>query len=238
MPNRILRDAALDSDRLAAVSESAEVLFYRLIMLADDFGRFDGRVSVIRSRAFALRQSVPEEEIAARLEELSTAGLICTYSVLQKPYLYIPRFGQRQRAEKSKFPDPVSGKPSNDGQTSVRGQTSAHVVVVGGVVEDGGGTARRSPPADPVDTEARKPWWKSNAGIDAMGKMVNIAPRPGEGYPEYKDRLFEALKARTHARGNGASNTQTIVVEPEQGYVVKVRGKFDDEPEEERRSGT
>lgn len=232
MPNRILRDAALDSDRLAAVSEQAEVLFYRLIMVADDFGRYDGRVSVIRARCFALRQSVPEDEISSRLDELSTAGLICTYSVQQKPYLLIPRFAQRQRAEKSKFPDPPVNGQSNDGQTTDRGPASAAVVVFGGVVEDGGGTARRrAPPADPIDTESRKPWWKSNAGIDSMGQLLKSPPQRGETYPEYKDRLFDLLKARTHARGNGTS--QHPALDPDQGHIVKPKGKFDD-PEEDQ----
>ena len=136
MPNRILRDTALDSDRIAGVDEGSEVLFYRLIMLADDFGRFDGRVSVIRGRAFALRQTVTEKEIERRLSQLSKAQLIQRYKVADKPYISIPRFGQRQRAEKSKFPAPVSNPLTNDGQMTDGGQTSAPVVVVGDVYED------------------------------------------------------------------------------------------------------
>ena len=135
MPNRILRDTALDSDRIAGIDEGSEVLFYRLIMLADDFGRFDGRVSVIRGRAFALRQTVTEREIERRLAQLSKSQLIHRYKVADKPYISIPRFGQRQRAEKSKFPPPDSGTPADDGQLTVEGPTSAHVVVVGDVYE-------------------------------------------------------------------------------------------------------
>lgn len=138
MPNRILRDTALDSDRIAAVDEGSEVLFYRLLMLADDFGRFDGRPSVIRGRAFALRQTITEKEIERRLLQLSNSQLIVRYMSGGKPYLYLPRFGQRQRAEKSKFPAPDGEPLTKDSQPSVKGQSSAHVVVVEGVYEDVG----------------------------------------------------------------------------------------------------
>ncbi len=158
MPNRILRDSALDSDRLARVSEPAEVLFYRLLMLADDFGRFDGRLSVIRARAFALRQSVTEDEVMHRLAELSTEGLICTYLVQGKDYIYIPRFGQRQRAEKSKFPDPDSQESvkglSTVSQSTVSGQSSAPVVVVVDVV-DKRSRSRETAAHAPVDKSTR-----------------------------------------------------------------------------------
>lgn len=245
MPNRILRDAALDSDRLAAVSEPAEVLFYRLIMLADDFGRFDGRMSVIRSRAFALRQSVPEEEVSARMQELCKVGLIHSYSVSGKPYISIPRFGQRQRAEKSKFPGPSDNGQSDDGQMTDGRLTSAAVVVVVDVVEDGGvgpndghlsdrGQSKQKPVVkDPMQ---KTPWWKSNAGIDAMGKAMNLKPELGESYPSYKDRIFSKLQersGRTHARGNGSATSPAV--DPDQGFPVKPkRGKFDDEPSDDR----
>lgn len=111
------------------MDEASEVLFYRLLMLADDFGRFDGRVSVIRARAFALRQTVSEAQVIHRLKELCKVGLIYCYAAAGKPYLAIPRFDQRQRAEKSKFPAPPDGWQSNDGQTPVEGRSSAAVVV-------------------------------------------------------------------------------------------------------------
>lgn len=150
MPNRILRDSALDSDRIAAVDEGSEVLFYRLLMLADDFGRFDGRLSVIRGRAFALRQSITEKEIERRLCQLTKFQLISRYKVNNKPYIEIPRFGQRQRAEKSKFPEMTDRGRSNDGQLTDSGQTSAHVVVVEGVVEDVGDSGAQQKPEKPA----------------------------------------------------------------------------------------
>lgn len=233
MPNRILRDAALDSDRLAAVSEPAEVLFYRLIMLADDFGRFDGRMSVIRSRAFSLRQSVPEEEVSARMQELCKVGLIHSYSVSGKPYISIPRFGQRQRAEKSKFPAPTDERQTDDRQTTDGRLTSA-AVVVGGVEDEGGVGRKAAAPPTEEKAMAKTPWWRSNAGIDAMGIAMNMKPEPGESYPSYKDRIFTRLQersGRTHARGNGSAPPPPAI-DPDQGFPVKPRSKFEDEPED------
>lgn len=170
MPNRILRDNALDSDRIASVDEASEVFFYRLLMLVDDFGRFDGRLPVIRARAFALRQSVTETEISRRLDKLCAAGLIVRYSTGEKPYIFLPRFGQRQRAEKSKFPDPCmasDSQVSDNCQTPVSAPppraTRAQVVVVDvdvgvgeGVNTFAGNAARRRQQANGIGFDASK----------------------------------------------------------------------------------
>ena len=43
-------------------------------------------------------------------------------------------------------------------------------------------------------------WWASHAGIDAKGRELQVLPHPGEGYAEYKDRLFVVAKLRRDAR--------------------------------------
>lgn len=116
MPNRILREGWLDSDRAAALSYGAECQFVRLLLVADDFGRFDGRLSVIRARCWPLRREIEDAVIVGWLEELSAAGLASLYLVHGKPYLEIPNFRQRTRAQKSKFP----GLDQADGGLSIR----------------------------------------------------------------------------------------------------------------------
>ena len=39
-------------------------------------------------------------------------------------------------------------------------------------------------------------WWASHAGIDAKGRELQVLARPGEGYAEYKDRLFAVERQR------------------------------------------
>jgi hypothetical protein len=123
MPSRVLREGLLDSDAIGAVSPGAEMLFVRLLLLADDFGRYDGRVSVICRRAFVNRRSVDEHMTADWLHELDNAGLVRLYEVDGRPYLEVMNFRQRTRSQVSKYPargelgtknQPLSGK--NDGQ--------------------------------------------------------------------------------------------------------------------------
>lgn len=42
---------------------------------------------------------------------------------------------------------------------------------------------------------ATGPWWATPAGIDQKGRELDVTPRPGEPYNEYKRRLFEVEKA-------------------------------------------
>ena len=109
MPNRILREGILDSDRLASVSLGAEVQFYRLLVAADDFGRYDGRVSVIRSRCWPLRDEVTVAQVEAWIEELALAHLIVLYEVGGKPFIELPNFNQRSRLKRSKYPSRDEG---------------------------------------------------------------------------------------------------------------------------------
>lgn len=197
MPNRILRDSALDSDRIASVSEQAEVLFYRLLMLVDDFGRFDARPSVIRARAFALRQEVTVEEVIHRMQELCKAELIHSYESDGKSYFYIPRFGQRQRAEKSKFPAPVSEVRTDDCHRSANSQQSAARAraVVDVDVDDIRSRSRETPPVD--KSKGNGSWWATRDTIIAKGQELGIRPNRGEELQAYKNRLFQHLKDPT-----------------------------------------
>ena len=43
MPNRIIKESICRSEEIDSLSWFEEVLFYRLIVTCDDFGRYDGR---------------------------------------------------------------------------------------------------------------------------------------------------------------------------------------------------
>ena len=45
MPNRILKESICRSEEIDSLSWFEEVLFYRLIVICDDFGRYDGRAN-------------------------------------------------------------------------------------------------------------------------------------------------------------------------------------------------
>lgn len=142
MPNRIIREGMIESEQVNQLTADAERFFVRLMLKADDFGRFTGNPLLIKAALFPLKPEVRITDISRWIAECEKAGLVRCYQFSGKPYLAIPRFGQRTRAEKSKYPDPpfsvehADDCPSPDGQMTVNGQTAAHVVV--DVVEDGG----------------------------------------------------------------------------------------------------
>lgn len=130
MPSRYIREGLLDSEKMMLAGELAEVLFVRLLLVADDFGRFDGRVSVICRRCWPSAEDgkgPTQESVAERLAKLAEHGLILTYVADGKPFIYIPNFKQRTRASKSKCPDPPLGfpqeSPSEAGQVPDKWRT-------------------------------------------------------------------------------------------------------------------
>lgn len=110
MPNRILRESIRTSDSINSLNWFEEVLFYRLIVSCDDYGRFDGRPAIIKGTCFPLKD-IRVNEIEKALHSLSAAGMVENYTVDGRPFLRLTaweRF-QKARAEKSKYPAPGSG---------------------------------------------------------------------------------------------------------------------------------
>ena len=88
MPNRIIRESICRSDSIDSLSWFEEVLFYRLIVNADDYGRFDGRESIINAYCFPLKE-LRNKQIGDALNSLASAGMVYTYMVEAKPFLQI-----------------------------------------------------------------------------------------------------------------------------------------------------
>ena len=109
MPNRIIKESICTSEEIASISPEAEVLFYRLIVKADDFGLFHGNPKIIIGNCFPL-SSPKESKVQSWLDELCRAGLIVMYIADDgKKYLKLLSWDkhQQRRATKSKFPHPV-----------------------------------------------------------------------------------------------------------------------------------
>lgn len=105
MPSRILREGILDSDRVNSLSWDCEVFYRRLMSVVDDFGRFDGRTSILKARLYALKPSTRETDISRWIAQCVEAGLIALYQVEQKPYILYLNLGE-PRAKFSKYPPP------------------------------------------------------------------------------------------------------------------------------------
>lgn len=109
MPNRILKESIRESDSIDSLNWFQEVLFYRLIVSCDDYGRFDGRTSVIKNRLFPLKEDLTLKNVADAIQKLVSAGLVVLYEHDGKPFLYLPSWTAHQnvRAKRSKYPEPV-----------------------------------------------------------------------------------------------------------------------------------
>ncbi len=135
MPNRILRDWT-DSFTINALDAHVERFFVRLIMKADDFGRFHADTRLLKASLFPLLPDVRESDISRWLAECEKAGLLRVYvDGRSRNYLEIANFKQRTRQSESKFPSPdsenqagVNRKPDDsppiDGQVTVKGRSS------------------------------------------------------------------------------------------------------------------
>lgn len=107
MPKRMIREGLIQSDSVNALTWQAEVFFVRLMLKADDFGRYTADLRLARAALFPLRlDQVREADVQRWIAECVKAGLIRLYVVDGKTYLEIPKFDQRMRAKKSRFPAP------------------------------------------------------------------------------------------------------------------------------------
>lgn len=170
MPNRILREGILTSERVAQLSWPAEVFYRRLMSVVDDFGRYHATPMLLRAACYPLGlDRVSDSDIGKWLGETRKAALVGTYQVEGKSYLELRDFRQQVRAAASRFPPPPSDAQQLHSSCAADAQqpiADAHLVVVG----DGDGCggrkrASRLPPnwALPEDWKAwalaEKPEW-------------------------------------------------------------------------------
>lgn len=107
MPNRILKESICTNEQIDKLSPFDEIVFYRLIVNADDYGIFDGRPSILRSRLFPLRD-IRNSQIEDAIHNLASVELVSTYEVDGKPFVRLLGWERNQqiRARKSKYPGP------------------------------------------------------------------------------------------------------------------------------------
>lgn len=111
MPNRIIREGILTSERVAALDWPAEVFYRRLHSIVDDYGRHEAGQQLLRAKCYPLQtDSVRVADIARWMAACQKSGLVLVYGVNGKQYLEVCDFKQQQRTA-SKCPDP----PALDG---------------------------------------------------------------------------------------------------------------------------
>ena len=108
MPNRILKESICTSPNIERLSWFEEVVFYRLIVQCDDYGRFDGRAPLLRARLFPLLEDLDTEDVAAAVAMLEAVGLVERYVADGQEYLQLVAWEKHQRIRnpRVKYPPP------------------------------------------------------------------------------------------------------------------------------------
>lgn len=101
-----------DSLRMDGLSAEAERLFTRLLMKADDYGRFHADSRLVKASCFPLSEDIKATEIGPWLIELAARGLVVMYDADGRKVLAIANYGQRLKMSKAKFP-PLPGQASD-----------------------------------------------------------------------------------------------------------------------------
>ena len=108
MPNRVIREGFLDSEKINSLSDQEQIFYIRLLLVVDDYGRYDARPELIKSRCYPVtdkRQSI----VSTMLTKLNKVGLLVLYNVDNKNYLEICNYNQRLRQKREKYPAPNIG---------------------------------------------------------------------------------------------------------------------------------
>lgn len=106
MPDRVIRDELLTSERYWAVSMEAQQLYVHLLLVVDDAARFSGKNFTIRASCLPGR-AVDPDRLEKMLAELVDVDLLRMYVVGAERYLFVPRFRNRRRyVAASKYPVP------------------------------------------------------------------------------------------------------------------------------------
>lgn len=203
MPNRIVRDGANSSERVDALSPEAEVFYRRILNVVDDFGRYDGRISMLIARAFPLKVASIDLAAAERwLWECATGEdpLIVVYQTNGKRYIEVSRFNQQVRAKTSKWPAPGSqGSVKLQSHAENLLEDAAHVALTCAadakqVISD----AEQMPcvcalnPESESESETKS---KTNYPLPPRGEVKAIIPRR-----EFLDEIWGELRSSATSR--------------------------------------
>lgn len=109
MPNRVIKESIKRSPQIDSLTWFEEVVFYRLIVTADDYGCVDGRPVLLKNELFPTKDNVTRKSVEDAIRKLVSAGLLRSYEVNGMPYLLFPTWEKHQRIrnKRRKYPEPT-----------------------------------------------------------------------------------------------------------------------------------
>ena len=75
MANRIIRSGFLDSDKINGLPEDEQNFFIRLMLVADDYGRYDARPELLKSHCYPVSDKCLSD-VRRMTDSLRSEGLI------------------------------------------------------------------------------------------------------------------------------------------------------------------
>lgn len=178
MPERIVRPGILSSDAVCSLSWQSEVFYRRLMSVVDDYGRYDGRLPILRAALYPLQlEKVSDSDVGKWRLETAKAGLVRIYAVEGKEFIEISKFDQRIQG-KPKWPSPSDvpqGTVVSPGSTVTHGDSRESTALFGdgdvGVDEKNSGKGKSKfdpslvPLPDCIPPESWAAWCKHRREI-------------------------------------------------------------------------
>lgn len=194
MPNRIIKESICTSNEIDALKPEEEILFYRIIVNCDDFGRMDARLPILRAKCFPLRiDSVKDKDIRVWMDSLIKQGLIFIYEVDGKEYLQMSTWEKHQqiRAKRSKYPAPddglitseingnhkISNVPENPIQSNLESESNPNPTSTQSTLKDRFETFWTAYPKKRSKGAAEKAWAKIKPNEQLTGEILSALER-------------------------------------------------------------
>lgn len=195
MPTRLVRDGLIESDPFDELGLEWEPYYIRLLLIVDDYGRYDATLRALTARMFPLKREISTEQVAAFLQRAESLHMVRLYEHGGKHYLQIENFRQRIRG-RSKWPAPPG--------------------VVDGEAQDDDGTAppqdrERPPQAANRPQEAGEEPPRAAPCPPTAGNCPQLAAQDVDGGGAVGDLTTTPKKARGGNRAHAAPDLQTIV---------------------------
>ena len=133
MPNRILKESICTSENIDSLKNDEEILFYRIIVNCDDYGRMDARLPIIKAKCFPLKvDKIKDKELIKWLNALIEKELTILYQIGDRTYLQMTTWEKHQqiRAKRSKFPGISDGGIGLKSYNIKRNQMKSNVPVI------------------------------------------------------------------------------------------------------------
>lgn len=175
MPNRIIREGILTSERVNSLNWEEEVFFRRLLSVVDDFGRCEAHAALLRASLFPLKlDQVREANVERLLAACERARLVRLYEVDSKRFLEVCNFRQQTRSS-SKHPSPSDAPMRSTCAADARQLiANAHLGVSVSVVEGGVGRVPVGPPASVPEPSPASPGRKASAKLDTLAEALQL----------------------------------------------------------------